>query len=126
MKLAISISGDRLDSPFDARFGRAAAFCIVDTESGEWGASKNPALAAAGGAGVQASQFVAKQGAQAVASGAFGPNAFDTLFAAGIEMYLVPHGKTYTAAEVVEMFKNGQLTKAEGATNKGHHGGRRK
>ena len=60
MKLAISISGNTLDSPFDARFGRAAAFCIVDTETGEWQAFENPALSASGGAGVQASQFVAE------------------------------------------------------------------
>jgi predicted Fe-Mo cluster-binding NifX family protein len=124
MKLAISISGDTLDSPFDARFGRASAFCIVDTETGEWEAFENPALSASGGAGVSASQFVAKQGAQAVASGAFGPNAFDTLAAAEIEMYLVPANEAHTAAEVLEMFKAGQLTKAEAATHKGYHGGR--
>ena len=62
MKLAISISGDKRDSPFDARFGRAPAFCIVDVETGEWQAFDNPALSASGGAGVQAAQFVARQG----------------------------------------------------------------
>ena len=123
MKLAISISGNTFDSPFDARFGRASAFCIVDTETGEWEAFENPALTASGGAGVQAAQFVVKQSAQAVASGAFGPNAFDTLVAAEIKMYLVPGDKARTAAEVLEMFKAGQLKKAEAATNKGHHGG---
>jgi predicted Fe-Mo cluster-binding NifX family protein len=122
MKLAISISGNTLDSPFDTRFGRAAAFCIVDVESSEWQAFENPALAASGGAGVQASQFVAEHGAQAVVSGAFGPNAFDTLAAAEIEMYLAPGNEAYTAANVLEMFKAGQLTKAEAATHEGHHG----
>jgi predicted Fe-Mo cluster-binding NifX family protein len=124
MKLAISISGKTLDSPFDARFGRAAAFCIVDTENGKWQAFDNPALTASGGAGVQAAQFVARQGAQAVVSGAFGPNAFDTLAAAGIEMYLAPGNKAHSTAEILEMFKAGQLTKAEAATHEGHHGGR--
>jgi len=124
MKLAISISGNTLDSPFDARFGRATAFCIADTGTGGWQAFENPALSASGGAGVQASQFVAEHGAQAVASGAFGPHAFDTLAAAGIEMYLVPGDEARTAAEVLEMFKAGQLTKAEAATHKGHHGDR--
>jgi predicted Fe-Mo cluster-binding NifX family protein len=74
---------------------------------------------------VQASQFVAKQGAQAVVSGAFGPNAFDTLVAAKIDMYLAPANEAHTAAEILEMFKAGQLTKAEAATHAGHHGGRR-
>ena len=125
MKLAISISGNSLNSPFDARFGRAAAFCIVDTETGDWQAFDNPALSASGGAGVQASQFVAKHAAQAVVSGAFGPNAFDTLAAAEIEMYLAPGNDAYTAAEILEMFKAGQLAKAEAATHAGHHGGHR-
>jgi len=124
MKLAISVSGNSLKSTFDARFGRAAGFCIVDTESGEWETFENPALSASGGAGVQASQFVAKHGAQAVVSGAFGPNAFDTLAAAEIEMYLAPGNETHTPPEILEMFKAGQLTKAKLPTHAGHHGGR--
>jgi predicted Fe-Mo cluster-binding NifX family protein len=123
MKLAISTSGNSLNSPFDARFGRAAAFCIVDTETGNWQAFDNPALSASGGAGVQASQFVAKHNVQAVVSGAFGPNAFDTLAAAEIEMCLAPGNEAHTVAEILEMFKTGQLTKAEAATHAGHHGG---
>jgi predicted Fe-Mo cluster-binding NifX family protein len=123
MKLAISTSGNSLKSPFDGRFGRAAAFCIVDTETGDWEAFDNPAFSTSGGAGVQASQFVAKQGVQVVVSGAFGPNAFDTLVAAGIEMYLTHGNEALTVAEILEMFKAGQLTKAGSATHVGHHGG---
>jgi predicted Fe-Mo cluster-binding NifX family protein len=124
MKIAISISGNSIASPFDARFGRAAAFCIVDTETDDWEVFDNPALSASGGAGVQASQFVAKHGVQAVISGAFGPNAFNALVAAEIDMYLVPGNEAHTAAEILEMVKTGQLTKAEAATHAGHHGGR--
>ncbi len=124
MKLAISISGNKLESPFDARFGRAAAFCIVDVETGKWKAYENPALSASGGAGVQAAQFVAKLGAQAVVSGAFGPNAFDTLAAAEIEMHLALGNKNHTAAKILEMFKADELTEAKAATHKGYHGGR--
>lgn len=125
MKLAISISGKTLDAPFDARFGRAAAFCIVDTETDVWQVFDNPALSASGGAGVQAAQFVAGQGANAVISGAFGPNAFDTLAAVGIELYLAPGDESYTAAEILEMFRAGELARAETATHKGHHGANR-
>ncbi|MEW6242306.1 MAG: NifB/NifX family molybdenum-iron cluster-binding protein [Chloroflexota bacterium] len=124
MKLVITISGNTLESPFDARFGRAAAFCLVDSETGEWTVHENPALSASGGAGVQAAQFIAKLGAQAVISGAYGPNAFDTLSPAGIEMYLAPTGESLTAADVLALFKAGKLTKAEAATHAGHHGGR--
>jgi len=123
MKLAISISGNKLDSPFDPRFGRAAAFCLVESDTGAWTAHENPALSASGGAGVQAAQFIAKLGAQAVISGAYGPNPADTLSPAGIEMYLAPAGETLSAAEVLELFKAGKLSKTEAATHAGHHGG---
>lgn len=126
MKLAISISGNTLDSPVDTRFGRASAFCIVDTETAKWQVLENPALSASGGAGVQAAQFIAEQGAQAIISGAFGPNAYDTLAAADIEMYLFPGNQGNTANEILEMFNSGQLAKAEAATHGGHHEGPRK
>ena len=122
MKLAISITGNKLESPFDPRFGRAAAFCLVDSETGAWTTHENPALSASGGAGVQAAQFVAKLGAQVVVSGAYGPNAFDTLSPAGVEMYLAPTGETLTAAQVLALFKAGKLNKTAAATNAGHHG----
>lgn len=121
MKLAISMSGNSFDSPFDPRFGRAATFCIVDTESGDWKAHENPAISAGGGAGVQAAQFVADLGAQAVVSGAFGPNAYNTLLAAEIEMYVAPTDQPATASQIFAMFKSGELTRVTGATNEGHH-----
>ena len=122
MKLVISITGNNLESPFDPRFGRTAAFCLVDSETGAWTAHENPALSASGGAGVQAAQFIAKLGAKAVISGAYGPNAFDTLSPAGIEMYLAPTGENLTAAEVLALFKAGKLNKTDSATHAGHHG----
>jgi len=125
MKIVITISGQTLDSPFDPRFGRAAAFCLVDSETGEWNAHANPALSASGGAGVQAAQFIARLGAQAVISGAYGPNAADTLSSAGIEMYFAPADETLTAAQVLALFKAGKLSKAETATHAGHRGGAR-
>jgi predicted Fe-Mo cluster-binding NifX family protein len=125
MKIAISISGNKLESPFDPRFGRATAFCLVDSETGEWSTHENPALSASGGAGVQAAQFIAKLGVQAVISGAYGPNAFDTLSPAGVEMYLASTGETLIAADVLALFKAGKLSKAAAATHAGHHEGHR-
>lgn len=122
MKLAISIDGQGLDSPFDARFGRAASFCLVDTDSGDWTVHANPALSASGGAGVQAAQFVARLGATAVVSGAYGPKAFDTLSAAGIQGFVAPGNEARRASEVLEAFKAGQLTQADGASHGGHQG----
>ena len=122
MKLAISIAGQTLDSPFDARFGRAAAFCLVDTDTGAWTAHANPALSAAGGAGVQAAQFVATLGAQAVVSGAYGPKAHDTLSAANIQRLIASGTQACSAADIVASFKAGQLTQSSAATHGGHHG----
>jgi predicted Fe-Mo cluster-binding NifX family protein len=122
MKIAISISGNSLQSPLDPRFGRAETFCLVDDETGEWTVHENSAHSAAGGAGVQAAQFVAKLGARAVISGAFGPNAFDTLSPAAIDMYIVPAGETLTASDALALFKAGKLSKAMSASHQGHLG----
>ncbi|MBK1717362.1 NifB/NifX family molybdenum-iron cluster-binding protein [Thiocystis violacea] len=123
MKLAISIAGQTLDSPFDARFGRAASFCLVDTDSGAWTVHANPGLSASGGAGVQAAQFVAGLGAQAVVSGAYGPKAYDTLAAANIQRLLAPGDAACRAADILAAFQAGPLAEADGATHGGHHGG---
>ncbi|MBT3321770.1 MAG: NifB/NifX family molybdenum-iron cluster-binding protein [Anaerolineae bacterium] len=125
MKIAISISGNTINDPFDPRFGRTSTFCIIDTESEEWETYENPAFSASGGAGVQASQIIAEKGAEAIISGAFGPKAFDTLSAAKIEMYTASGNEGFAAQDVLEMFKNGQLPKTESASHGGHHGGGR-
>lgn len=122
MKLAISVSGDTLDSAFDARFGRAASFCVVDAETGAWTTHANPALAAAGGAGVQAAQFIVKLGAQAVVSGAYGPKAYEALSAAAIPMFLAPTNEERSAADILALFTAGQLSQPASATHDGHHG----
>ena len=117
------MSGKTLDSPFDSRFGRAAFFCIVDTETDQCNVFDNPAISASVGAGVQAAQFVAEKGAQAVISGAFGPNAYDTLAASEIKMFLAPVNEVYTGQKIVDLFREGKLEQTNEATHGGHHGG---
>ncbi|MEW5869746.1 MAG: NifB/NifX family molybdenum-iron cluster-binding protein [Chloroflexota bacterium] len=118
MKLLISVTSPELDAQVDPRFGRAAHFLVVEPETLEWSAFPNPALNAAGGAGIQAAQFVTAQKCQAVVSGAFGPNAYDAFDAAGIPMYLF--GSCRTAREVIERFKSGQLEQAVTPGEAGH------
>ncbi|HNU83403.1 MAG TPA: NifB/NifX family molybdenum-iron cluster-binding protein [Thermoanaerobaculia bacterium] len=122
MKVAISTTGEGSESPFDSRFGRTAAFCLVDRASGEWTRHENPAQAAAGGAGVEAARFVVGLGAGAVISGAYGPHAFATLAAAGVEMYLAPADPDLTVAGALALLQEGSLRRAEAATHAGHHG----
>ena len=122
MKIAISASTNlNLDAPFDPRFGRARYFVIIDTETERWDAYPNPALNASGGAGVQAAQFIAGHGAQAAISGDFGPNAYNALAAAGIQMFLAPAGEALTARELLARHGEGQLKQVSAPTNLGHH-----
>lgn len=121
MKILLTTTSPDIDAPVDPRFGRGAYLIVVDADTLEWQAYPNPGVNAAGGAGVQAAQFAAGQKVSAVISGDFGPNAFDTLRAAGIAMYQYPLGAT-TARAVIEQFKAQALKPAGAATVRGHHG----
>jgi predicted Fe-Mo cluster-binding NifX family protein len=79
-------------------------------------------LGAAGGAGIQAAQFVVERGAKAVISGNVGPNAFGVLQAAGVPVYTFGGG---TVRQAVEAYKAGKLSSAGGATAQAHAGMRR-
>lgn len=118
MKILLSVLKQNIDTEIDPRFGRADYFLVIDPESHEWEAIPNPAAGASGGAGIQAAQFSAKQGCQAVISGEFGPNAFDTLQSAGILMYL--YGSCKTAREAIEKYSTGELERLNEAVGPGH------
>ena len=119
MKIAITSTGNTLDAEVDPRFGRAAFFLIVDTDTGKFEAVENGAVNAGGGAGVSAAKTVADAGAKAVLTGNCGPNAERTLSAAGIELYISLSG---TAAEALEQFRNGELSRATGPNVNSHFG----
>jgi predicted Fe-Mo cluster-binding NifX family protein len=119
MKILVSAVSPDLDSPIDPRFGRAAYFIVVDTNTWDWQAHPNPATEASGGAGTQAAQYVANYGLRVVVSGDFGPNACNALHAAGIGMYLL--GPSQTVRQAVENYKAGQLTPVGAPTGAGHH-----
>jgi predicted Fe-Mo cluster-binding NifX family protein len=92
MIVAISIAAASLDAPLDTHFGRAAAFLLVNTSTGQRQIMVNPAVSTAGGAGVQAAEFVIRQGTEVVISGSFGPKAYEVLAAANISMYRASSG----------------------------------
>ena len=119
MKVAISSSGQDLNSQIDPRFGRCAYFLIVDTDDMSLDIYDNESGALGSGAGIQSAQFVASKGAKAVITGNCGPNAVNTLYAAGIQVFL---GNTGTVKEVLENYKNGNLTPAETANVTDHNG----
>jgi len=118
MKIAFSASGDTLDAQLDARFGRAAKFIIVDSDTDEFNVVDNTQnLNAAQGAGIQSAQHVVSAGAQALVSGHTGPKAFKVLSAAGVEIFLSP---TASVREAYEAWKKGELQKIDNADVEGH------
>ncbi|MFW6132445.1 MAG: NifB/NifX family molybdenum-iron cluster-binding protein [Planctomycetota bacterium] len=118
MKIAVTSQGPDMDAAVDPRFGRAACFLVVDTETGAFSVVDNARnLNAAQGAGVQAGKNVADLGVSAVVTGHVGPKAFATLSAGGVAVYT---GATGTVGQAVEQFRSGRLTQASDADVQGH------
>jgi len=107
MKVAITSQGPDLASPVDPRFGRAKYFVVADTQTGEFAAHDNAQnVTAIQGAGIQAGRNVVELGAEAIVTGHIGPNAFRTLQAAGLKVYVGAQG---TVGEALEALKAGRL-----------------
>jgi predicted Fe-Mo cluster-binding NifX family protein len=88
MKVAISTNGEDLESAIvDPRFGRCDNFIIVNTKNLSFFVMSNKARMEGHGAGISAAQSIINEKVDAVISGNFGPNAFDTLAAAKVKMY---------------------------------------
>ena len=119
MKIAISSSGKTLDSPLDSRFGRCAYFLVIDPADMRYEVFDNQSAAQSSGAGIQAAQFLADKNVAAVITGHVGPNAVQTLSAAGIEIFAEQQG---TIKEVVERYKNDGLNPTAQSTVGRHFG----
>ena len=113
MRIAISSTGPKLDARMDQRFGRCPCFVVVDPASEEFEVLDNQAAMMSGGAGIQAAQMVVNSGAGAVITGNLGPNAADTLAAAGVKTYL---GASGTVRQALEQYKTGRLQESRGPT----------
>lgn len=110
MKICITSEGAKLDSMLDPRFGRCSYFFVVDTETMEYEAIENSSTDATGGAGIKSAQLVAEKGVKKVLTGNCGPNAFQTLKAAGIDVIT---GVAGDIKSVIEKYKNGELKSAD-------------
>jgi predicted Fe-Mo cluster-binding NifX family protein len=119
MKIAITATGKTLNSQVEQRFGRAAYFVIVDTETMDFTVIGNENIASAGGAGISSAKTIIDTGAQAVLTGNCGPNAERTLNAAGVKLYTSVNG---TVSEAVELFKAGKLTETTEPNVQTHFG----
>jgi predicted Fe-Mo cluster-binding NifX family protein len=119
MKIAISATGNTMDSEVDPRFGRCEYFFIADTESDTVEVIDNSSAGAAGGAGVSASQMIVKKGVGAVLTGNCGPNAYQVFSAAGIKVITGVSGKVKDA---IAQYKEGSYTAAPQANVPDHYG----
>ena len=119
MKVAVSSNGNNLDARLDPRFGRCAFFLVVNSDDMSFEAFNNESAVQGGGTGIQAAQFLASQGVDAVITVNCGPNAAQTLSAAGVELFA---GQAGTVKEVVERFKMGNRGPTSEATVDSHFG----
>ena len=119
MKICVTSIGRDLNAQVDQRFGRSQYFVFVDSDTMTFEAMPNEAIAAPGGAGIQAAQAVVNKGANMLISGNIGPNAFQVLSTAGVK---VATGVNGTVKEAVEMYKNGGLSETGTSTVAAHAG----
>ena len=118
MRIAISSTGQNLDSNIDPRFGRAAYFIIVDEETMNFEAVENTQnLKLPQGAGIQAGKTIADHHVAALITGHCGPKAFKVLQSAGVKIVTGAGGKV---ADAIEQFKKGELAAVSGADVEGH------
>jgi len=119
MKVVITSKSNYLESEVDPRFGRCNYFSIIDIDTMNFESISNESAMASGGAGIQAAQTIAKTGAEIVLTGNMGPNAFQTLSAAGIKVFIGASGKIIDA---IEKYKTGELKEAESPNVSSHSG----
>ena len=118
MKVAVTSQGKELSSEIDARFGRAKWLIVVDTDEGDFKAYDNVLnLNAVQGAGIQTGQNIVNLDVEAVITGNIGPNAFKTLNAVNVKVFLA---NSQTVQEAVDLFKAGKLEEVNKANVEGH------
>ena len=119
MKVVVTAGGMDLDAQVSPVFGRCPAFVFVDTETMVSEGIANPALAASGGAGIKAAQFVVEKSVEAVLTGNVGPNAYGVLGAASVPVYLVAQG---SVRQTVAAYRAGSLPSLQQANVQAHAG----
>ena len=119
MKIAISATGPTLDAEVDPRFGRCQYFIIVDPETMQFEAIENSGVRAASGAGITAGQIITSKGVQVVLTGNSGPNAYQVLSAAGVQ---VINGVSGRVRDAIEEYKLGTFATAQQPNVAAHFG----
>ena len=108
MLIAITAIENSLQSEIDPRFGRAAYYMIVNTETDEVTVHNNSdGISASNGAGTGAAQTLSEYGVEALYTGSVGPKAADVLQKANIPYY---ENNTGTVQSLLDQLKAGGTT----------------
>lgn len=112
MKVAVTSTGNSLESDISPVFGRCPYFIIADIENGEIKGEltkENPARNVAG-AGNKAAEFIANNKVDALISGEVGANAFNILRKSGIKVYKLQSGLVKDNLKLFTEDKLGEIT----------------
>jgi predicted Fe-Mo cluster-binding NifX family protein len=104
MKVAITSTGNSLDSILDERFGRCSYFVIYDTESKSTEFVPNPNKEAENGAGPASVQVVASRNVSKIVSGEFGMKIKSLVDSLKIQMIVVKEAKK--VREIIAMLEH--------------------
>jgi predicted Fe-Mo cluster-binding NifX family protein len=119
MKIALSANAPGLDAEVDPRFGRCQYFAVGDSSTMEFEFIENSSMMAGGGAGIASAQTIVDKGVKAVLTGNCGPNAYQVLNAAGIQVMI---GVAGTIKQAIEDFEAGKLKPSSQSNVDAHHG----
>ena len=117
MIICVTSKGDNLDAQLDPRFGRCHFFIFVETSTLDYEVIGNPNIDSTGGAGIQSGQLMADKKVDAVITGNIGPNAFQALQAAGINVIT---GSSGTVREAIQEYERGVLKFTQAPTIGAH------
>ncbi|MCG8569737.1 MAG: NifB/NifX family molybdenum-iron cluster-binding protein [Spirochaetes bacterium] len=119
MKICFTAKEAHRESELDPRFGRCPYFFLVDSDINKLEIVENLNAQKGGGAGIQAGQLMSDKKIDLVVTGQVGPNAFDTLNAAGIQIVTGAQGKIL---EILKQYEQGELKNTKQATVDSHFG----
>lgn len=105
MKIAITSTGNTLESRIDERFGRCAFFVIYDTETKATEFIPNPHKDAESGAGPAAVQLVASREVSKIVAGEFGMKIKSLLDSLKIQMIIFKKPEL-KIQEVIDILNN--------------------
>lgn len=104
MKVAITSTGNTLDSILDPRFGRCAFFVVYDTENESMEFIPNPNKDIEEGAGTASVHLVASRNVSKIIAGEFGIKIKSLLDSLKIQM-IIPGNPEVQVKTIIERFK---------------------